>query len=107
MYRSLRNISSGTELAQRVALGTYITSSSMYNYGVTLNKIMFTHCIEHTRGMEEVLSPGEVTVARSYWPLKDKRRLNVYQQKAIDLAWRNKFTMIQGPPGIDVYSSVG
>ena len=51
--------------------------------------------------MEDVLPKEEVNVARSYWPLKDRRRLNDYQQKAIDLAWRNKFTMIQGPPGTE------
>ena len=50
--------------------------------------------------MEKLLSASEVNVARSYWPLKDKRSLNDYQQKAIDLAWKNKFTMIQGPPGM-------
>ena len=49
--------------------------------------------------MDKVLSPNEVTVARSYWPLKDKREPNKYQQQAIDLAWTQKFTMIQGPPG--------
>ena len=50
--------------------------------------------------IERVLTPNETTFARSYWPLKDKRKLNLYQQQALDLAWSKKFSMIQGPPGI-------
>ena len=58
------------------------------------------YSVEHSKRMEEVLPASEVTVARSFWPLKDKKRLNKFQQRAIDLAWGNKFTMIQGPPGM-------
>ena len=54
---------------------------------------------EHTQEMKEDLSADELNVARSYWPLKYKRPLNEYQKKAMELAWRNKFTIIQGPPG--------
>ena len=55
--------------------------------------------------MDEVLSPNEAKVAKSYWPLKDKRNLNYYQQKAIDIAWKNKFSMIQGPPGTYMHNN--
>ena len=53
--------------------------------------------------IERVLTPNETTVARSYWPLKDKRKLNSYQQQALDLAWSKKFSMIQGPPGMYIF----
>lgn len=49
--------------------------------------------------MKDCLSPNELLITNSYWPMKDKRNLNNYQKKAIKLAWENKFTMIQGPPG--------
>ena len=46
------------------------------------------------------LSPNELLITNSYWPMKDKRNLNKYQKAAIELAWKNRFTMIQGPPGM-------
>lgn len=61
------------------------------------------HCTDHRcQRMEEILSPTEVSIATSYWSDRkvELRELNAYQNSAIKLAWANKFSMIQGPPGV-------
>ena len=55
---------------------------------------------DRSKSMESVLSATEITLTNSYWPTTDKRKLNDYQRKAIELAWNSKLSMIQGPPGI-------
>ena len=69
-----------------------------YMYVCTMSIMMFKG-VGGTRKMESVLSTSEVLLATSYWPTSDIRMLNHYQNEAIKLAWNNKFTMIQGPPG--------
>ena len=57
----------------------------------------------HCQPMKDCLSAEELLIVNSYWPMNDKKRLNKFQRKAIQLAWDNKFTMIQGPPGVCIF----
>ena len=98
------SISSGTELAQRIALGTTVQSgmhdmSSCTNFSDKPLLIGTGHC----QPMKDYLSAEELLIVNSYWPMNDKKRLNKFQRKAIQLAWDNKFTMIQGPPGVCIF----
>ena len=100
------SISSGTELAQRIALGTTVQSGMHAKVieGSYINSSLHTEPLLIGTGryqpMGGCLSEEELLIANSYWPMNDKKRLNKFQREAIKLAWGNKFTMIQGPPGV-------
>lgn len=52
-----------------------------------------------------MLTKEELSLATSLWPLQREhhgklKELNKFQKDALDIAYNNGFTLIQGPPGI-------
>ena len=58
-----------------------------------------------------MLTAREASIATSIWPITQRqdrsgrKKLNWWQKKAITLACNNDFTLIQGPPGIQLICS--
>ena len=51
-----------------------------------------------------MLTSEDLSLATSLWPLQYERpgrlkELNKFQKEALDIAYDNSFTLIQGPPG--------
>ena len=54
--------------------------------------------------ISQTLTQEELSLATSLWPLQYERpdrlkELNKFQKEALDIAYGNCFTLIQGPPG--------
>jgi len=56
--------------------------------------------------VKDILPQKEASIATSLWPIgqrtrgSERKELNEFQRKAVDLACSNEFVMIQGPPGV-------
>ena len=85
---------------------------TLLHFGNRFNRVevMYNKTITDLRKLDTIIPAEAASIATSIWPItrrdhgRGRKKLNRLQREAIQIACNNKFTIIQGPPGLQQYS---